>query len=55
MVASGAWDPSAYPAPPYYYPEEMELPNKLYNLTGALLARGYNESYGITVQANHSD
>lgn len=41
MVASGAWDPSAYPPPPYYYPEGMELPNKLYNLTGALLARGY--------------
>jgi membrane dipeptidase len=43
LVASGAWDPSAYPPPPYYYPEGMELPNTLYNLTGALLARGYSE------------
>ncbi len=43
LVASGAWDPSAYPAPPYYYPEGMELPNTLYNLTGALLARGYTK------------
>ena len=43
MVSSGAWDPSAYPPPPYYYPEGMELPNTLYNLTGALLARGYSE------------
>jgi membrane dipeptidase len=43
MVASGAWDPSAYPAPPYYYPKGIELPNTLYNLTGALLKRGYSE------------
>jgi len=41
MVESGAWEPSAYPPPPYYYPEGMELPDKLPNLTGALLARGY--------------
>ena len=43
LVASGAWDPKAYPAPPYYYPEGMELPNKIYNLTGALMAKGYKE------------
>ena len=43
MVASGAWNPSAYPPPPYNYPEGIELPNTLYNLTGALLARGYSE------------
>jgi len=41
MVDSGSWDPSAYPPPPYKYPEGMELPNKLANLTGALMARGY--------------
>ncbi len=43
MVDSGAWDPKAYPPPPYYYPAGMELPNTLYNLTGALLARGYSK------------
>ena len=43
LVASGAWDPSAYPAPPYYYPEGIELPNTLFNLTDALLGRGYSE------------
>lgn len=42
MVASGAWDPSAYPAPPYRYPQGMELPDTLQNLTGALMARGYS-------------
>ena len=43
FVDSGAWDPKAYPPPPYYYPEGIELPNTLHNLTGALLARGYTE------------
>jgi len=43
MVESGAWDPSAYPAPPYRYPEGMELPDTLQNLTGALMARGYTD------------
>lgn len=45
MVASGAWgDTKTYPPPPFYFPEGMELPNTLYNLTGALLARGYSEA-----------
>ncbi|MGA9412304.1 MAG: membrane dipeptidase [Roseobacter sp.] len=43
LVANGSWDPSAYPAPPYYYPEGIELPNTFFNLTDALLGRGYNE------------
>lgn len=43
LVESGSWDPSAYPAPPYKYPEGMELPDTLPNLTGALVARGYSE------------
>lgn len=43
MVDSGAWDPEAYPPPPYHYPQGMELPDTLYNLTGALMARGYKE------------
>ncbi len=43
LVASGAWDPSAYPPPPYYYPEGIEMPNTLYNLTDGMLKRGYKE------------
>jgi membrane dipeptidase len=43
LLESGAWDQSAYPPPPYHYPEGMELPNTLHNLTGALLARGYSK------------
>lgn len=43
-VSSGTWDAKAYPPPPYYYPEGIEQPNTIYNLTGALLAHGYNQS-----------
>ncbi|RXP60914.1 hypothetical protein EC396_04470 [Lutibacter sp. HS1-25] len=43
LVSSGAWDPKAYPAPPYYYPVGIELPNTLYHLTDALLYRGYTK------------
>jgi len=42
-VSTGTWDPKAYPPPPYYYPQGIERPNTLYNLTGALLARGYSK------------
>lgn len=43
MVASGAWDPKTYPSPPFYYPEGIETPDTLYNLTAALKKRGYKE------------
>ena len=43
LVANGQWDPAVYPPPPYHYPAGIELPNTLYNLTGALLKRGYTE------------
>lgn len=42
-VSTGTWDPKAYPPPPYYYPQGIENPSTLYNLTGALLARGYSK------------
>jgi len=42
-VSTGTWDASAYPPPPYFYPQGIERPNTLYNLTGALLARGYSK------------
>lgn len=42
-VSTGTWDPKAYPEPPYFYPQGIERPNTLYNLTGALLAHGYSK------------
>lgn len=42
-VSSGTWDAKAYPPPPYYYPQGIERPDTLYNLTGALLAHGYSK------------
>lgn len=41
FVDRGAWSPETYPPPPWYYPEGIETPDTFYNLTGALLARGY--------------
>jgi membrane dipeptidase len=43
LVDQGDWSPETYPPPPWYYPEGIELPDTLYNLTGALLARGYKK------------
>lgn len=43
-VAVGRWTPTNYPAPPYYYPAGIETPDKLGNLTEALLKSGYAES-----------
>jgi membrane dipeptidase len=43
LVDSGDWSPKTYPPPPWHYPEGIELPDTLYNLTGALLARGYKQ------------
>lgn len=44
MVASGKWDPVQYTDPPYIYPEGVETPDKLGNLTAALVKRGYKEA-----------
>lgn len=44
LISSGTWNKKAYPAPPYYYPEEISVPEQMCNLPDALLARGYSES-----------
>ncbi|WP_029050087.1 dipeptidase [Cupriavidus sp. amp6] len=41
-LKQGRWGAS-YPPPPYYYPEGMETPDRLGNLTEGLRARGYSE------------
>lgn len=43
FISSGEWTTSVYAPPPWWFPEGIETPDKLANLTGALLARGYSE------------
>lgn len=43
LIKAGIWDPKVYPAPPWHYPEGVEMPDKMSNLTAALLSRGYSE------------
>jgi membrane dipeptidase len=43
VVRAGIWNPRDYPPPPWYYPQGIEMPDKLPNLTEALLRRGYSE------------
>jgi len=43
LISSGAWKPEEYPPPPWYYPEGIEMPEKLSNLTTGLFKRGYSE------------
>ena len=40
-IAAGAWDKETYPAPPWVYPEGIETPKTLYNLTDGMLKRGF--------------
>jgi len=42
-VDSGVWNPKVYSPPPFLYPEGIEMPEKLGNLTAGLLKRGYSE------------
>ena len=42
-VAAGVWSAESYPAPPYYYPQGIETPDKLVNLTEGLMERGFSE------------
>ena len=42
-IAVGAWDKATYPAPPWVYPEGIETPRTLYNLTSGLLNRGFSK------------
>lgn len=43
-IESGRWSTKAYPPPPYYYPQGIETPDRLPNLTEALVRRGFNEA-----------
>ncbi|MBU2510839.1 dipeptidase [bacterium] len=43
LLESGSWNTTDYPAPPWYYPEGLEMPEKLVNLTIGLYKRGYSE------------
>lgn len=43
LIQSGTWTAKTYPAPPWYYPEGIELPEKMPNLAGALVRSGYSE------------
>ena len=40
-ISTGRWDGSIYPPPPHYFPEGIETPRSLSNLTAGLLDRGY--------------
>ena len=44
LVRNGLWRPDEYPPPPYIYPEGIETPRTLSNLTGRLLERGFSRS-----------
>lgn len=43
FVKTGRWKKESYGSPPWWYPEGIEEPSKLPNLTKALLKRGYSE------------
>ncbi|MBU3951942.1 MAG: dipeptidase [Proteobacteria bacterium] len=43
LIDSGSWSPQEYPAPPWFWPTGIELPEKLSNLTPGLLSRGFSE------------
>jgi membrane dipeptidase len=42
-ISSGVWNPRDYSPPPWHYPQGIEMPDKLSNLTAGLLRRGYSE------------
>lgn len=43
MIDSGAWDKKTYPYDVLTYPQGVETPKTLFNLTDALLSRGYKK------------
>ena len=43
-ISTGRWDGSIYPPPPHYFPEGIETPRSLSNLTAGLLDRGYGSN-----------
>lgn len=43
FVARGIWSPSEYSPPPLMYPDGIDMPEKIGNLTAALLKRGFTD------------
>ncbi len=43
-LASDTWSAASYPPPPYHYPQGIETPEGLPNLTAGLVRRGYGEA-----------
>ena len=43
MIKAGVWSADNYGPPPYIYPQRIETPDTLPNLTAGLLARGFSE------------
>jgi membrane dipeptidase len=43
LLEAGIWNPRDYPPPPWHFPQGIETPEKLPNLTTGLLDRGYSE------------
>ncbi len=43
LLDSGAWNKKEYPAPPWHYPQGIEMPDTFDNLTLGLYDRGYSE------------
>lgn len=43
FVDAGIWNPRDYGPPPWHFPEGIEMPDKLPNLTAGLVGRGYSE------------
>jgi len=44
LVREGIWSPKDYPPPPWHFPQGIETPEKLPNLTAGLLRRGFSEN-----------
>lgn len=43
LLETGAWNREAYPAPPWHWPQGVDMPEDLWNLTAGLVKRGYSE------------
>jgi membrane dipeptidase len=43
LIAEGVWSARDYGPPPWHYPEGIETPDKLANLTAGLLKHGYSQ------------
>jgi len=41
LLESKSWKPGEYPPPPWYWPGEIEMPEKFANLTRGLVKKGY--------------